>query len=75
MIAMSSGALIPGARDETTLTHRQPGAIGGDPYGADIPPVPAGWEDEADREEHEREGGGAPRERITPQGRGEQRNT
>ena len=55
--------MIPGDRDKTTLTHRQPGAIGGDPYGADIPAAPPQWEDDANRKEHERDGGGAPRER------------
>jgi hypothetical protein len=60
---MRSDELIPGARDETTLTHRQPGAMGGDPYGADIPAEPPQWEDEAGRRELKRDGGGAPRER------------
>ena len=36
----TSAELIPGARDGSTLTHRQPGAMGGDPHGADIPPAP-----------------------------------
>jgi hypothetical protein len=59
----TSADLIPGARDASTLTHRQPGAIGGDPYGADIPPVPPQWEDPETCREHEREGGGSERER------------
>ncbi len=59
----TSADLIPGARDGSTLTHRQPGAIGGDPYGADTPPAPADGEDEATRREHELDGGGAQRER------------
>lgn len=59
----TSAEPIPGARDATTLTRREPGAIGGRPNGADVPPVPLEWEDEATREEHEREGGGAQRER------------
>jgi hypothetical protein len=54
----TSADLIPGARDTTTLTHRQPGAIGGEPHGADIPPTPPGWEDDRTRRDHEREGGG-----------------
>ena len=33
----TSAELIPGARDPSTLTHREAGSIGGDPYGADIP--------------------------------------
>jgi hypothetical protein len=60
---MKSEELIPGARDETTLTHREPGAIGGDPYGADIPAEPPQWEDETTRRLHELEGGGEERER------------
>jgi hypothetical protein len=63
----TSADLIPGARDASTLTHRQPGAIGGDPYGADIPPIPPNWEDEKTRREHELEGGGGERERRKPE--------
>ena len=59
----TSADLIPGARDASTLTHREPGAIGGDPYGADIPASPPQWEDEADRREFARDGGGPPRAR------------
>jgi len=59
----TSAELIPGARDPSTLTHREPGAIGGDPYGADIPAVAPEWEDEETCRQHEREGGGAERER------------
>ena len=55
--------MIPGARDASTLTHREPGAIGGDPYGADVPPALAEWNDEETRREYERDGGGAERER------------
>ncbi len=55
--------MIPGEYDATTLTHREPGAIGGDPYGADIPPTPPEWEDETTRREHELEGGGEESER------------
>jgi hypothetical protein len=60
----TSAELIPGARDASTLTHREPGAIGGNPYGADIPPVAPEWEDAATCREHELEGGGAERERA-----------
>ena len=59
----TSAERIPGERDGSTLTHREPGAIGGDPSGADIPPVPPEWEDDDTRREHELEGGGAERER------------
>ena len=61
----TSADRIPGERDPTTLTHRQPGAIGGRPNGADIPSTPPDWEDDVTRREHELEGGGAPRERGT----------
>jgi hypothetical protein len=72
----TSADLIPGARDGSTLTHRQPGAMGGDPHGADIPPAPPDWEDADTRREHEIEGGGAQRERRSaiPTGRGERRS-
>ena len=50
----TSAERIPGERDPSTLTHREPGSMGGDPYGADIPPVPAQWEDEETCREHER---------------------
>ena len=59
----TSAEPIPGAREASTLTHRQPGAIGGDPYGADIPATPPDWEDADTCREHEIEGGGAQRER------------
>lgn len=53
----TSDEMIPGERDATTMTYREPGAIGGRPNGADIPPVPPDWEDQATRREHELEGG------------------
>jgi len=59
----TSAERIPGERDATTLTHREPGAIGGKPNGADIPPTLPDWEDEVTRREHELEGGRAERER------------
>ena len=76
----TSADLIPGARDPSTLTHRERGSIGGDPYGADIPPASPDWEDAATRREHEREGGAVARRRgrsqrgITPPDRDERRN-
>ena len=52
-------APIPGERDPSTLTHREPGAVGGQFAGADIPsPAPAGWLDDRTAREHAREGGG-----------------
>lgn len=66
---------IPGEYDATTLTHRQPGSIGGDPYGADIPSTPPEWEDDVTRREHELEGGGAKREReVSPPDRAGRRS-
>jgi hypothetical protein len=59
----TSADLSPGARDGSTLTHRQPGAMGGAAYGADIPLTPPDWEDQETCRQHEREGGGAERER------------
>ena len=55
---MKEELIIPGQRDGSTLTHREPGAIGGDPYGADIPAAPPDWEDDETRRQHEIEGGG-----------------
>ena len=50
---------IPGERDSSTLTHREPGAVGGQFSGADIPsPNPNEWLDERTAREHAREGGG-----------------
>jgi hypothetical protein len=51
--------MIPGERDATTMTHREPGAVGGQFSGADIPsPAPEAWMDERTMFEHAREGGG-----------------
>lgn len=50
---------IPGERDATTLTVRQPGAIGGRFSGADTPSVdPSVWIDKTRARELEIEGGG-----------------
>ncbi|HET9192221.1 MAG TPA: hypothetical protein VFO21_05045 [Vicinamibacterales bacterium] len=49
---------IPGERDPHNLTTREPGAVGGQFTGADIPPedhLP--WLDRITAEEHAREGG------------------
>lgn len=49
---------IPGERDPANLTSREPGAVGGQFTGADIPPEPhLEWLDEATAEEHAHEGG------------------
>ena len=50
----TSADRIPGERDSSTLTHREPGAIGGDPHGADIPPAAAPVEHDETSREHER---------------------
>jgi len=54
----SSADIIPGAHDATTLTHRQPGSMGGRPNGEDIPAATPDWEDDTTRHDHEMEGGG-----------------
>lgn len=51
---------IPGERDPTTLTHREPGAMGGRFSGDDTPPPDRRtWLDEETAREHRREGGGS----------------
>ena len=57
--------LIPGAYDRTTLTHRQPGSMGGAAFGSDMPSGHSTM-DAATITEHELEGGGAVRERRRP---------
>jgi hypothetical protein len=57
--------LIPGAYDRTTLTHRQPGSMGGAAFGSDMPTGPSSM-DAATITEHQLEGGGAVRERRRP---------
>jgi hypothetical protein len=50
---------IPGEHDATTLTHRQPGAMGGQFAGADIPAADGGHMMDADTARlHRQEGGG-----------------
>ena len=49
---------FPGEREADTLTHREPGAIGGQFNGADIPAQPPGWvEDDLARARAEEAGG------------------
>jgi hypothetical protein len=55
--AGDAASLIPGAREADTLTHREPGAIGGIFTGADIPDGGAELIDERTSLEREREGG------------------
>jgi hypothetical protein len=49
---------IPGERDQTTLTHREPGAMTGAFNGEDAPPNLASLMDARTVREHVREGGG-----------------
>jgi hypothetical protein len=61
--------LIPGAYDRTTLTHRQPGSMGGGSFGSGMPIGPSSM-DAATIAERELEGGGlrrthAERERLS----------
>jgi hypothetical protein len=55
--------LIPGAYDRTTLTHRQPGAMGGGAFGSGIPAGPSSM-DAATIAARELEGGGGVRGRA-----------
>ncbi len=57
---------IPGERDPGNLTHRQPGSVGGQFTGADIPPADhLPWLDEKTVTEHVLEGGGRKKKRTT----------
>jgi hypothetical protein len=60
----SADPMIPGERDPRNLTHREPGAVGGQFTGADIPAGPAEWLDDVTMHERVREGGGADGERA-----------
>jgi hypothetical protein len=57
--------MIPGGRDPANLTHREPGAIGGQFSGGDIPSAPVPWLDETTAHERVREGGGTEGEHAT----------
>jgi hypothetical protein len=57
---------IPGERDPGNLTTRQPGSVGGQFTGADIPATDRlPWLDETTANEHAVEGGKKPRKRTT----------
>jgi hypothetical protein len=61
---------IPGERDPDNLTTREPGAVGGQFTGADIPPdehLP--WLDQTTAEERAREGGLSERQAKKAAGR------
>ena len=55
--------IIPGAYDRTTLTHRQPGSMGGGAFGSGQSPNDPGAIDAALVAERELEGGGGVSER------------
>ena len=52
--------MIPGERERNTLTHRQPGSIGGPASGSEVAGTRNALMDEATIAERQREGGGAP---------------
>lgn len=57
---------IPGERDPGNLTRRQPGSVGGQFSGADIPTKDRQpWLDEATANEHALEGGKRRKKRTT----------
>ena len=58
-----SNPMIPGERDPGNLTHREPGAVGGQFTGGDIPDASPDWLDEVTARERAREGGGADEQR------------
>jgi hypothetical protein len=51
-------ALIPGAYEPRPITPRQPGAIGGPPFGAPAPPGDGSTMSDATIVERRKEGGG-----------------
>jgi hypothetical protein len=65
---------IPGERDPSNLTHREPGAVSGQFSGADIPANDhQEWLDDATTLEHQREGGG--RDGVSNNRRGRKKTT
>lgn len=54
----AASALIPGAREGDTLTHREVGAIGGVFTGGDIPAAASPWLDDQALRDRRGEGGG-----------------
>ena len=50
--------LIPGAYEQNTLTHREPGAIGGPPFGVSDLPIGASTMAPVTIAERQKEGGG-----------------
>ena len=60
---MTIQPMIPGAREQSTLTHRQSGSIGGAAFGSTDVPLGSSRMDAATIADREREGGGAPNQR------------
>jgi hypothetical protein len=58
-------ALIPGAYERNTLTHRQAGTLSGPAFGSDAVPVGSSLMDAATIADREMEGGGGHRKRKT----------
>ena len=60
--------LIPGAYERNTLTQRQPGAMGGAPFGSDDMPVGSSTMSPVTIAERQKEGGGGITQRKRPEG-------
>jgi len=61
--------LIPGAYEQNTLTQRQPGAMGGLPFGSADMPAGSSTMSPARVAERQKEGGGGISQRKRPEGR------
>ena len=60
--------MIPGAYEPNTVTHRQPGAMGGPPFGSSDMPVGPSTMPPATIAERQKEGGGGVSQRKRPEG-------
>ncbi len=60
--------MIPGAYEPNTVTHRQPGAMGGPPFGSADMPVGSSTMSPATVAERQKEGGGGISQRKRPEG-------
>ena len=61
-----SRRLIPGAYERDTLTHREPGSMGGAPFGAADLPVGPPTMSRTTVAERQKDGGGGPSQRPRP---------